>query len=280
MPGDRILVVEDEVALEAEPLKRKLKQWGYDVIGIAATEADAVNIALRERPSVVLMDIRLGDDPLAGLRAAHRIRRATSAQIIFVTGTLGNSEVLGEARRMPDFEFLIKPVPDDQLRASTVVAVARARQTIFVAYSHKDIRFADEMMVSLKPLKVLGTSAWIDTGIAPAENWKQEIDRALGEAKAAVCLVSPEFAASRFITEVELPNLFQAKRDRGLCVYPVFVNYVAEPVLESLGLLQFQGINRPDDPIAAWQKHRRQKDCWGVSCKSLFTPANPFAAHP
>ena len=284
MPSKRILIVEDEVALEGRPLEKMLKKEGFRVVGIAETEEQALDMALRERPNVALIDIQLLDakgkkDRLAGLRAAQRIRSDTGTQVIFVTGILAEPEVLLEARTMPDCQFLVKPVKKDQLLASIQLALARIRRTskknpkkkgvVFVSYSHMDIRFADEMMRLLRALEGLGVSAWIDSQIEPSQRWKTEIKRALAEAEAAVFLVSPSFVDSKFITEVELPALLRAEAERGLRGYPVYVDFVHEVILKPMGLLDFQGINHPDDPIAQWTPARRNRDCWGGLCKWL-----------
>ena len=91
MAGERILIVEDNVAREGRPLQIKVEKAGYRVVGIAETEDDAVEMASRERPTAVLMDIRLPnrdgqEDNLAGIRAARQILASTGAQIVFVTG--------------------------------------------------------------------------------------------------------------------------------------------------------------------------------------------------
>jgi len=276
MANEGILIVEDNVALEGRPLETTLKRAGYKVVGIAETEKDAVEMAVRERPSVVLMDIELLDgqgnrDRLAGLRAAQQIRAATGAQVVFVTGTLTEPDVLSEAQKTPGYEFLIKPVKRTQLLTSIQLAISRVKRKnlVFVSYSHEDRRFAKEMMKHLDALRGLGTCTWIDTQIPPSQRWKVEINRALAEASAAVCLVSSGFIDSKFVTKVELPALLKAEAERGLRVYPVFVNFVHQVILKPMGLLDFQGINGPDDPIATWRKPKRHKECWGVLCKWL-----------
>ncbi len=285
MGRERILIVEDNVTLEGLPLALTLEKAGFEVIGIAETEKDAVEIAAKECPSVVLMDIELLDgggnhDRLAGLRAASKIQAFSGAEIIFVTGILTEPDVLLEAKKMRHL-FLVKPVPEPQLLASIQLAVARTKRakeykSVFVCYSHADKLFAEEMLDHLKVLKKLGICPWIDTQINPSHRWEVEINRALAGAKAAICLVSIKFIGSDFITKMELPSLLRSEADRGLCVYPVFVNFVDETVLKTTGLLDFQGINRPDKPIAAWSKPKRQQDCWGVLCKSL---QSEMAAH-
>lgn len=284
MANERILIVEDNVALEARPWETVLKAQGYKVVGIAETEEDAVKMALRHKPSVVLMDIWLPDsrgkiDRQAGLRAAREIRAATGAQIVFVTGHLLDPKTLSEAHKTPDCQFLVKPVRREQLLGLIQLALARAKRStkrsakraglVFVCYSHKDKKYADEMMQFLRPLKKLGISTWIDSQIKPSQKWEVEIKHALAKAKAAVCLVSPSFVNSEFITELELPTLLQAEAERGLRVYPVYVHFVPKVILKPMRLLDFQGINDPDDPIDQWPPAQRNQDCWGILCKWL-----------
>lgn len=66
-----ILVVEDE-AIVAADLAGKLKRLGYEVADIAATGENAVSLADRLCPRLVLMDIQL-EDPMDGISAAARV---------------------------------------------------------------------------------------------------------------------------------------------------------------------------------------------------------------
>ncbi|RSD33179.1 MAG: response regulator receiver protein [Methanohalophilus sp.] len=61
MKNSRILVVEDE-AIVAMVIKRRLKDLGYIVSGIASTGKDAIIKVEGTFPDLVLMDIRLKGD--------------------------------------------------------------------------------------------------------------------------------------------------------------------------------------------------------------------------
>jgi len=56
----RILIVEDE-AITAMDLAAELSNLGYEICGTVDTADEAIATALREKPQLVLMDIRLGD---------------------------------------------------------------------------------------------------------------------------------------------------------------------------------------------------------------------------
>lgn len=79
----RVLIIEDEpiIALDIQDL---VERCGHSVVGIAATESEAVRIARAERPSLVLADINLGAGG-DGATAVARILRDVPAPVIFVT---------------------------------------------------------------------------------------------------------------------------------------------------------------------------------------------------
>lgn len=79
----RILIVEDEIIV-ADDLEWQVRQLGFEVIGMATSGEEAVSLADRERPDVVLMDIQL-QGVMTGSQAAWLIQHKTGAAIIFVT---------------------------------------------------------------------------------------------------------------------------------------------------------------------------------------------------
>lgn len=82
-PPTRILIIEDEpvIALDIASI---VQQSGHEVVGIAATHAEAVALAVSERPGLVLADIQLADDS-SGIEAVKEILSSHSVPVIFVT---------------------------------------------------------------------------------------------------------------------------------------------------------------------------------------------------
>ncbi len=78
-----VLIIEDEpiIAMDIEEL---VQNCGHRVVGVAATEADAVRIAADARPGLILADINLGAGG-DGAHAISRIMRHHRAPVIFVT---------------------------------------------------------------------------------------------------------------------------------------------------------------------------------------------------
>jgi CheY-like chemotaxis protein len=110
----RVLIVEDEffISLDTQDL---LEGLGHDVVGIAVTAEEAVEIADRERPDVVLMDIRLLG-PRDGISAAAEIRASFGIGSIFVTANT-DAETQARALATKPLGFLAKPLTEYRLRA-------------------------------------------------------------------------------------------------------------------------------------------------------------------
>jgi hypothetical protein len=104
----------------------------------------------------------------------------------------------------------------------------------------------------LAPLARNGTlDVWDDRRIEPGELWRAELKRALDSAKVAVLLVTPEFLASHFITENELPPLLESARGGGLRVLWI---YIRAALYDETNIAQYQAVNdisRPLDQIRA-----------------------------
>jgi CheY-like chemotaxis protein len=78
-----VLIIEDEpiIALDIEEL---VQGCGHRVVGVAATESEAVAMAARTRPGLILADINLGAGG-DGTNAVARIMQDHKAPVIFVT---------------------------------------------------------------------------------------------------------------------------------------------------------------------------------------------------
>ncbi len=78
-----VLIIEDEpiIAMDIEEL---VLGCGHRVVGVAATESEAVAMAARTKPGLILADVNLGAGG-DGTSAVARIMRSHQAPVIFVT---------------------------------------------------------------------------------------------------------------------------------------------------------------------------------------------------
>jgi DNA-binding NarL/FixJ family response regulator len=113
-----VLLVEDDflVATEAENV---LREAGFEVLGPASSAAEAVRIALSQRPALVVMDIRLIGSR-DGIDAARQIYEMTGIRSIFATAH-GSSETRARTDSIAPLGWLPKPYSPESL-ISTVKA--------------------------------------------------------------------------------------------------------------------------------------------------------------
>ncbi len=263
------MIVEDEATLEGLPLLYLLQKANLNVIeSIATTPNEAISMAKKKQPDIVLMDISLGNDENAGIAAAHEIQNLTNAHVIYLTGLQVSESLLQEVRKTRSYDFLVKPLDAKQVIATVRLAQLRRIEPnlVFVCYSRKELdkelKVVDELLTYLEPLAEVGVDTWIDAKVMSGSHWEKEIDKALTKAKAAVLLVSMDFINSKFIRVFELPRLLVNAKSNGTIILPIFVEHVPETYLENCGLDIFMGINTPDNPIYTWDRPKRNRDCW------------------
>ena len=124
MTATRILIAEDN-DLVSLTLEEQLKGLGFDVIGIARTGQEAVDLASRLLPDLVLMDIRMPE--IDGTEAAMRINQQRSTPIIMLTA-YADKETIRKAEVAGVLGYLVKPVTEADLPPAINVALARFRE--------------------------------------------------------------------------------------------------------------------------------------------------------
>jgi CheY-like chemotaxis protein len=109
----RVMVVEDEFFISLL-IKELLEALGHVVVAVAVSADEAVNVAGKERPDVVLMDIRLIGSR-DGIDAAEEIRRRFGIGSIFVTANT-DPHTRQRAQAVQPLGFLEKPLTEQRLR--------------------------------------------------------------------------------------------------------------------------------------------------------------------
>lgn len=122
MPQARILIVEDE-AIAAENIAGRLRQQGYDVVGIVDSGTEAIKEASIIKPDLILMDIMLKGE-LDGIAAAVEISKRSPIAVVFMTA-FGDESTLQRAKIAEPFGYLIKPFKSHELRATVEIALRK-----------------------------------------------------------------------------------------------------------------------------------------------------------
>ncbi len=109
----RILLVEDEV-ITASSLKMGLEKAGYSVCPLATRGDRAIEIAIAEKPDVILMDVNLVG-ALNGIETAKEIQKSLQTKIVFLTG-YHDDEVVSQINDLNPLGYIVKPVSVERIR--------------------------------------------------------------------------------------------------------------------------------------------------------------------
>jgi DNA-binding NarL/FixJ family response regulator len=109
----RVLVADDHELLRSGLRGMLSAQPDIDVVAEAADGGEAVDLALRLRPDVVVMDIRMPN--VDGLEATRRLAQHAGAPRVLVLTTFDLDEYVWEALRAGAGGFLLKDTPPARL---------------------------------------------------------------------------------------------------------------------------------------------------------------------
>jgi hypothetical protein len=142
----------------------------------------------------------------------------------------------------------------------------KKQANIFLSYSHKDKKYADELIAQIKPLQQrYELNIHSDLHIEAGEMRQQELMTTLSGADIALVLLSPDYLASDWCINHELPQLLkQAERGNTLLI-PVILrpsDWIHTP------LAYYQVFPIDAKPLAMMREVERDQ-VWLELCKSL-----------
>lgn len=117
----RVLVAEDEALIRLD-LAEMLREEGYDVVGEAGDGQEAVDMAEKLRPDLVIMDVKMPRRD--GIDAASEIASKRIAPIVVLTA-FSQRDLVERARDAGAMAYLVKPFNVTDLIPAIEVAVSR-----------------------------------------------------------------------------------------------------------------------------------------------------------
>ncbi len=124
----RVLIVDD--ILETRDHLSKLLSFEADieVVGAAASGREALEMAARLTPDVVLMDINMPD--MDGIAATERLAAEVPSAAVVMMSVQGEADYLRRSMLAGAREFLVKPFSSDELTSSIRQVYTREREKL------------------------------------------------------------------------------------------------------------------------------------------------------
>jgi AmiR/NasT family two-component response regulator len=120
----RVLVAEDDALIRLD-LVECLSEEGYLVVGEAGDGEQAVELAERLRPDIVIMDVKM--PKMDGIDAASIIAERRIAPVVILTA-FSQRELVERARDAGAMAYLVKPFGPRDLVPAVELAVSRFRE--------------------------------------------------------------------------------------------------------------------------------------------------------
>ena len=106
MEKGKILIVEDD-RTTAQLINLMLTNAGYTVMGMVSSGEKAVDIAIKTKPDLVLMDIKL-KGKIDGISAFNEIRKVVKIPMVFISAYT-EKEMVDRAIQCDPNGYIVKP---------------------------------------------------------------------------------------------------------------------------------------------------------------------------
>ncbi|HWQ18587.1 MAG TPA: PAS domain S-box protein [Methanotrichaceae archaeon] len=146
MAKARIMIVEDE-AIVAMDLKEELLAIGYDVPIAVSSGEEAIEMAEKLRPDLILMDIVLEGD-LDGVAAAEKITSRRDIPVIYLTA-YADYLTLQRAKATGPFGYILKPYDKKTIQISIDMALNKHQMEVKLKESEARYRAVVEDQTEL-----------------------------------------------------------------------------------------------------------------------------------
>ena len=251
--GNPVVVLKCPV-LPNSPAGVKFPAFLANMIQSAAAGND--DFSLQQMPNCFVVEINCGNIKAEDFNISpETIRSLVLLGQKAMGQTLGHcSNDLGKFLKVDNISWHSRnPGAGDKARERSISLLQKFRRVnegrcqVFISYSHKDLVWFNKLQLVLAPIEAFhGIKVWDDKEIEPGEYWHDTIRMALAQTKIALCMVTPDFLASKYITENEFSYLIdesQKQRVRLLLISVSQVDLSASP------LRHIQFANNPASPL-------------------------------
>jgi pilus assembly protein CpaE len=180
----RVLIVDDIPETRDHLAKLLGFETDIEVVGSAASGREALEMAARLRPDVVLMDINMPD--MDGIAATERLAAEVPTASVVMMSVQGEADYLRRSMLAGAREFLVKPFSSDELTSSIRQVYTREREKL--------------SRIAVQPAPAPGNG----TGVAALVKSAASLDREEGEPGRIVAVFGPKGGVGRTTLAVNL----------------------------------------------------------------------------
>jgi nitrogen regulation protein NR(I) len=120
---EKILVVDDDADIR-RAFHRNFETETLRVLD-AASGAEAIAVVARQRPDLVVMDVRMGE--VSGLDTLRKLRQLDPKLLVIMMTAYGTTQTAIEAMKLGAYDYVLKPLDVPKLRALLDSALRAAR---------------------------------------------------------------------------------------------------------------------------------------------------------
>lgn len=161
MPKIKVLIVEDE-PLIAEDIKEILLQVNYEVVGVAYTKNQALDILKSSTPNFALLDINLGNNT-DGILIAEHINQHYHIPFLYLT-SYSTKLILDKVKHTYPMGYIVKPFDEADLFTGIEIALSNFQGV------KKTTTFSIEIFNKYLPTKLTLSEFEILIGIYEGKN--------------------------------------------------------------------------------------------------------------
>jgi response regulator NasT len=133
--GYRVVIGDDESIIRMD-LCEMLEDAGHTVVGEAADGVEALELVRREKPDIVLLDIKM--PRLDGIHAAKMIGHDHLAPVLLLTA-YSQHDVVDKAKDSGVLGYLVKPVSPVNLFPAIEIAISQFKRQEEAAHQLDDL---------------------------------------------------------------------------------------------------------------------------------------------
>lgn len=131
----KVLIVDDIEETRANLRKALAFEDRIDIVGEASDGYQAIDMACKYKPNIILMDINMPD--MDGIQATERIALKCPASSVIMVSVQGEKEYLKRAMLAGAKEFLIKPFSPDEVNQTIINVYELDKQRNSQVYAHQ-----------------------------------------------------------------------------------------------------------------------------------------------